>query len=77
MPRIVTQSRKKTDYIVACVNEFARTKSISLKESYLYLHTFKGIQFLDEHYEIEHTLSFNDVIDDLSTICRNNEGTIQ
>jgi hypothetical protein len=72
-----TQNRKKTDYIVACVNEFARNKSISLKDSYLYLHTFKGIQFLNEHYEIEHTLSFDDVVEDLSTVCRKNEGIMQ
>jgi hypothetical protein len=77
MMQTALQNRKKTDYIVACVNEFARTKALPLKESYLYLQEFKGIQFLDEHYEIEHTLSFDDVIDDLSTVCRNNEGAIR
>ncbi len=77
MPKIEMQYRNKINYIVACVNEFARSNTISLKEAFLYLHTFKGIQFLDEHYDIEHTLSFDDVIEDLSIICRNNEGSIQ
>jgi hypothetical protein len=70
------QYRRKTDYIVACVNEFARSKSISIKDAFLYLHTFKGIQFLVDHYDIEHTLSFDDVIEDISAICRNNDGAI-
>ncbi|MDR2898455.1 MAG: DUF3791 domain-containing protein [Spirochaetaceae bacterium] len=76
MPKIETRHRNKIDYIIASVNEFARSKALLVKEAFLYLHTFKGIQFLDEHYEIEHTLSFDDVIEDLSIICRNNGGTI-
>lgn len=77
MQKNETSHRNKSDYIVACVNEFARSKTLLLKEAFLYLQTFKGIQFLDEHYEIEHTLSFDDVIEDLSIICRNNGGTME
>lgn len=77
MQEIQTIHRSKIDYIVACVNEFAKIKEVSLKEAFLYLHNFNGIQFLDEHYEIEHTLSFDDVVEDVSRICRNNGGLIK
>ena len=33
-----------------------------------------GIEFLKEFYDIERTLSFDDVMDDLATICRKNGG---
>lgn len=41
------------------------------------LYNNKGIAFLKEHYEIEHTLSMQDAIDDLTHICRRNGGAIQ
>ncbi len=64
-------------YIVVCVNEFAAAKNINRRASFLYLYHFKGIHFLSEHYEIEHTLSFAEVIEDLSLVCRRNGGAIE
>ncbi len=38
---------------------------------------YKGIQFLKAHYEIEHTLSLQDAVDDLTLICQRSGGHIQ
>ena len=46
-------------------------------EAYRYLAVHGGIDFLAEHYDIEHTLSFADVIDDLKAISRRVGGKIQ
>ncbi len=70
------QTENEIDYAVVCVNEFARQKNLSVKESFRYLHNFKGIDFLEEFYDVEHLLSFDDVIADLSVICRKNGGAI-
>jgi hypothetical protein len=32
---------------------------------------------LIEHYEIEHTLSLDDAVDDLERVCRRNGGVLQ
>ena len=73
----VTQSeRQLLDYIVVCVSEFADRYGLHMKDAYAYLRRYKGIDFLHEFYDVEHTLSFDDVIDDLSEICRKNGGTI-
>lgn len=69
--------RKKSNYIIACVSEFVRLKQLKQKEAFEYLYQFSGIAFLKEHYEIEHTLPFEDVMEDLAVICRKNGGDLE
>lgn len=69
--------RKQINYAVACVNEFARRKSLHPRTAFLYLYDYKGIDFLKENYDIEHTLSLDDAIDDLDIICKNNGGVLE
>ena len=69
--------RKQINYTIACVNEFARKKALNPRSAFLYLYNYKGIEFLKENYDIEHTLSLNDAIEDLDIICRNNGGMIE
>lgn len=71
------EQEKCVRYIVACINEFALQKKLDRQASFRYLYNNKGIAFLKEHYEIEHTLSMQDTIDDLTHICRRNGGMIQ
>jgi len=68
--------RNQINYTVVCVNEFSEKNNLSVKEAFLYLYIHKGIEFLKEHYDAEHTLSIDDALDDLATVCRNNGGMI-
>ena len=61
---------------VVCINEFARQFAIDIKSAFKYLYKHGGINFLKEHYEAEHTLSFGEAVDDLRLVCRNNGGEI-
>ncbi len=70
------EDRNVLDYIVVCVSEFATRYDIQMQEAYQYLRQYKGIDYLREFYDVEHTLSFEDAIDDLTTICQNNGGNI-
>ena len=72
----MTDLRKQINYAVACVSEFANKHDLSIQEAFQYLYTYKGIEFLKENYEIEHTLSLDDALDDLFIICRNNGGNL-
>ena len=69
-------ARKQLNYTITCIHEFARKKKMTKQAAFLYLDQHKGISFLSEHYEIEHTLSMEDALSDLETICRNNGGTL-
>lgn len=62
------------EYIVVCISEFASHYGMHMKDAYIYLSKYKGIEFLKEFYDVEHTLSFEDVLDDVAAICKKNGG---
>jgi hypothetical protein len=64
------------DYLVICVSEFAERFKLDCKAAYRFLAAHGGITFLIEHYDIEHTLSLDDAVDDLENICRRNGGVL-
>lgn len=61
-------------YIIYCIRKFGEHFGITVKESFDYLQKYKGIEFLDDCYEAEHTLSFNDAVEDLTSVCLKNGG---
>lgn len=70
----MSELKKRINYMVVCVNEFADRYRMTPKEAFNYLHAHDGISFIKENYDIEHTLSIEDAIDDLAVVCRNNGG---
>lgn len=73
----MAQDEKRiVDYIVVCISEFASRYEMHMKDAYIYLTKYKGIEFLKEFYDVEHTLSFDDAMEDLSAICKKNGGMV-
>ena len=72
----MSEKKSKSYYIVLCIKEFAKTKRMSLKDAYDYLSQYKGIEFLDKHYEAEHLLGVNEAIEDLLIICKKEGGSL-
>ena len=66
----------KIQYINLCIDEFARKFRLSPKVSYDYLKKFDGLAFLNEHYDVEHTLALQDTLGSLQKICALNGGTL-
>ncbi|MCL2443511.1 MAG: DUF3791 domain-containing protein [Treponema sp.] len=64
-------------YFVMCVGAFAKAKNIGEKDAFNYLNKYKGIDFLIECYEAEHTLSLDDAVDDLTIVCKNHGGELE
>ena len=67
---------RKVSFIVALISDFADRYGLSTPQAYRYLALFKGIDFLDEFYDVEHTLSFDDVVKDVALLCHNNGGAL-
>ena len=65
------------NYLVICINEFAERFNLDVGEAYRFLAKYGGIDFLMQHYEIEHTLSLDDAVEDLELICRQNGGVLR
>ncbi|WP_090088939.1 DUF3791 domain-containing protein [Clostridium uliginosum] len=74
MSKINKEEQNIIDYMVVCVNEFAEKFHVNYKQSFNYLNKHNAIKFLLENYEIEHTLSIDDAIEDLVIIARKNGG---
>lgn len=70
----MSELKKQINYAVVCVNEFAKAYNLTAKSAFQYLYQNKAIEFIKENYEIEHTLSIADAIEDMGMICRNNGG---
>lgn len=64
------------DYIVVCISEFASRHGMHMRDAYVYLSTYKGLEFLKEFYDVEHTLSFDDAMEDVAAVCRKNGGAV-
>lgn len=72
----MSEQKKRIGFTVACVNEFAHQYSLSVQEAFRYLFQFKGIDFIKENYEIEHTLDFDTIMEDLRLLCQKNGGAL-
>ena len=70
------RTKRKIGFTVACVNEFANKHNLSVKEAFQYLFQFKGIAFIKENYDVEHTLDFETILEDLEILCKKNGGTL-
>jgi len=63
-------------YVTLCIREFAKKFDVPIPECYNYLKDYGGLGFLIEHYDIEHTLSIDDALDDMCAICAKNGGKL-
>ncbi len=66
----------KIRYINMCIVEFGHKFGMPSYMSYNYLKKHKALDFLNECYAAEHTLSLEDALDDMQVISRRNGGTI-
>jgi len=64
------------EYVVCCVGAFAKRFKLTNAQAYAYLRRFNGIDFLINCYAAEHTLSIEDAIEDLTTVCHKHGGRI-
>ena len=62
--------QNKAEYIVIFISEFARRFGLSAAQAYRYLNCYKAIAFLDEHYNVAHTQSFEDMVQNMAGYCQ-------
>ena len=72
----VNHGKAMIEYVVTAISEFAKKNFLTVKEASNYLLRFKGIDFLEQCYAAEHTLSVNDWIEDITEVCKRNGGGI-
>lgn len=71
-----TEESTSIEFLMSAIYHFSKLKGISLGRAFKYLKTFKGLDFLKEYYEIEQTLSYEEITANLSKVCINNGGAL-
>lgn len=66
----------KIEWTVIFVREFDRRHGLTLKQTFNYLLRYKGISFVERHYDYMHTQSFVSVVDDMTEYCHKLGGGI-
>ena len=56
--------------------EFGRRYGLTLKQAFNYLKRYKGIEFIDQHYDYVHTQSFQSMIADIAEYCHRKGGQL-
>ncbi len=64
------------EYLLCVIGAFAGQFMLTNAAAYRYLRDYKGLEFLIRHYEIEHTLSIEDAVDDITVVCHRNGGAL-
>lgn len=66
----------KIEYIIMLIKLFARHFGLSFQQAYRYVSIHQGIEYAEQHYNVLHTLSFDDQVEGLATYCHKKGGTL-
>lgn len=66
----------KVEYIIALVNEFAKTYGLSDAQAWRYMKRYDGVRLLDEQYGFMHTQSFSDMVADMALFMNRKGGKL-
>lgn len=69
--------KHKIEYLVALISDFAETYKIKQQQAFNYLKRFKALDFYERHYNVMHTQSFEDSIENLVEVCNKNGGSLK
>ena len=68
--------RDKAEYLLSLISHFAERNGLNKMQAYRYIKRFGGIKLVDEHYNIMHTLSFDEALDSLTHYLNRQGGAI-
>lgn len=68
------ETKNRIDYTVMIVRDFGEAHHLTPRQAHRYLRRHKAMDYLDEFYDVEHTLSPRDTVDALANISRQNGG---
>ncbi len=67
----------KIEWTVVFLSEFGKRYGLTFKQAFNYLSRYKGINFIERHYDYLHTQSFASVVDDMAQYCEKMGGGVQ
>lgn len=68
---------EKIERTLIFVAEFGRKFGLTVKQAFNYLTRYKGIDFIDRHYDYVQTQSFQSMVSDIAEYCHRKGGELQ
>jgi hypothetical protein len=62
---------------VFIVRKFAQQFNMDWRDTFNYLHRYRGLEFLVKHYGYEHTQSAYRTVEAMAEVCQKNGGTLK
>lgn len=59
---------KKIFWLTTAIEKYAQSKNKNRVQAFQEMSAFGSFDFIEKHYNVEHLLSFEDVIDDINGI---------
>ena len=72
----IDNDRDSIGYLMSSVYHHSTIKKVPLSRSFTYLKNLKGLEYLIKYREIEQTLSYDEIVSDVSKVCANSGGTL-
>ena len=66
----------QVEYLVACVGDFAHQHDMTPFAAYTFLKKHRGLSFLEDSYDVEHTQSIQTAVDDMLEVCKRHGGVL-
>lgn len=68
------EQHRQIEYMVTCIGDFAAQHAMTPAVAYAFLEKYKGLSFLIDCYDVEHTQSIQTAVDDMYEVCVRNGG---
>ena len=68
--------KDKLEWTMIFILEFGRKYGLTMKQAFNYLSRFRGIDFINRHYDYAHTQSFTSIVNDVAEYCRRQGGAV-
>lgn len=69
--------KEKIEFFLMLLKLFAQQYGLSNRQAYAYISEHNGVEYVEKHYNILHTLSFPDMVESLAAYCKKNGGNLQ
>lgn len=67
---------EKIEYIIMLIKLFASHFDLSYMQAFRYITMHDGIEYIEKHYDILHTLSFEEQVEGLASFCHRKGGLL-
>ena len=72
----IRDTKNRIAYTVMIVRDFSEAHHLTPRQAQNYLRRHKAMDYMEEFYDVEHTLSPDDTLKSLDIICRKNGGNM-